>query len=658
MQTLSIKKPSVSTANNRLFFVHALLMGFHVLLLIGFIGYQFAQPLFLNATTWIWAYLCLFLCFIFDFLYFYPRVSGSQSGGLDGAPQGGGLDEALISDRPSEIRAGATAWGGLLHELWLALDTVLITLCLSMALPALSSVLLFVYMLSIFGAGLIGQYKGAFAQGLLVSFLFSSLLVLQPAFAESYPSLVFAFVLNNIGFMSVASLSGFFGVQAMKKDWLIGMGDRVSWDLENLNKLIVENMSMGLFILDEDTHIIHSNNQARRLLNLPEGFSAPIHQLFPEMREYLISPKDGVCRFPLKYNEAGSAYEAGSARRVVDPDYRSPIKDIEVFISPIKNYNQNYMWGFEPSPCHSHPGSPYHKGVDVSPPDKGGTRLEGGQGGSLKATHRGTINEKNQANKYLVLFQDMTQVRRREKQEQEKEKLAGIGRMAIGIAHEIRNPLSSVGGSIQLLDLDNKNPPENKRLMDIALREISRLNGIIGEFLSYTSDESALKNLPTEPVEINVVLEELLDSVRVNPHWDHIKHHALLKAHGLVEGRADKFKQIFWNLVKNGCEAMSHQKEGCLTLESFDDNEWVVVRIKDTGCGISDKDKPYIYEPFYSSQREKGSGLGLAIARKLILFYKGSISHQAQDKGGTLFEVRFPLQSNPLPGEMAAQKAS
>ena len=229
--------------------------------------------------------------------------------------------------------------------------------------------------------------------------------------------------------------------------------------------------------------------------------------------------------------------------------------------------------------------------------------------------------------------------------------------MAVGIAHEIRNPLSSVGGSIQLLDLDKENnKAENKRLMDIALREISRLNGIIGEFLSYTADESSLENLQTESIDINTVLEDLLDSVRVNPHWDHIKHHALLKAKGMVEGRVDKFKQIFWNVVKNACEAMSQQAEGFLTLESFDDHEWVVVRVKDSGCGISDKDKPFIYEPFYS-KKEKGSGLGLAIARKLVLFYKGVISHQPVEKGGTLFEVRFPLQSNPLPSELA-QKAS
>ena len=479
-----------------------------------------------------------------------------------------------------------------------------------------------------FRAGLLWQYKGAFAQGLLVSFYFSCVLVLQPSFAESYPSLLFAFILNNIGFMVMAGLSGFLGATALKRDWLIGIGEKASWDLENLNQLIVENMNMGLFILDEDKNIIHSNSQARKLLSLPEGFSASIHQVFPEIKNHLSShspPSDshqewGVNRLQLECLANPNAGGVTSQTKRI----------MEVFLSPIKNSSVSHLgaigWSQNNMSSDSHFLS---QNLDSQ------TKLNEGE--SAPKIKR----------KSLILFQDMTQEREREKQEREQEKLAGIGRMAVGIAHEIRNPLSSVGGSIQLLDLDNKtNKKENKRLMDIALKEISRLNNIIGEFLSYTSDESALENLPTEPVEINTVLEELLDSVRVNPHWDHIKHHAVLQAHGLVEGRADKFKQIFWNVVKNACEAMSHQKEGCLTLETFDDNEWVVVRIKDNGCGISDKDKPFIYEPFYS-KKEKGSGLGLAIARKLTLFYKGSLSYQAVRKGGTLFEIRFPCTLTP-----------
>ncbi len=573
MQSLTLKNTRDLTYN-RLFLVRSFLMAVHSLLLVGFVAYQFAQPLFLNATTWVWAYMCLFVCFAMDFIFFYSFCYGGS-----GRSEQGDFRAHSFEQR-SQTRL-ASPFGGL----WVALDTALLTLCLGVALPALASVLSFIYMLSIFGAGLLWQYRGALAQGLWVSFLFSCVLLFEPALVESYSSLVFAFVLNNVGFMAVAGLSGFFGVQAKERDWLIGLGDKMTDQLENLNELIVENMSMGLFILDEDMHIIHSNPQARKILGLPPGFSAPLRQVFPELRESLVSEnKKDVSRMELECQA------------------ETEKKTIEVFLSPIK-----------------------------------GAESSGRQ-------------------KHLVLFQDWTEARSLEKKAREREKLAGIGRMAVGIAHEIRNPLSSVGGSIQLLDLDNKNKAENKRLMDMALREISRLNSIIGEFLSYTSDENTLKNLKTEIVEVNSVLEELLDSVRVNPRWDHIKHHATLKAHGLVEGRADKFKQVFWNVVKNACEAMAGQKEGFLTLESFDDGEWVVIRVKDTGSGISDEDKPFIYEPFYS-KKAKGSGLGLSIARKLVLFYKGFISHQPVEGGGTIFDIRFPLNSNPVPGELA-RKAS
>ena len=400
MQSLTLKKPSRSLFDNRLFLIRTLLMAFHSILLVGFIGYQFVQPLFLNASSWIWAYLCLFICFVLDFKFFYSYGFNQINSKAQGRPKKGFLESSL--------------------NLEVVLDTILVTLCLSVVLPALSSVLLFLYILSIFGAGLLGQYKGAFAQGFLVSFLFSCVLIFQPAFAESYPSLVFAFVLNNIGFMTVAGLSGFFGATALKKDWLIGVWDKVSEELENLNQLIVENMNIGLFILDEDMHIIHSNNQALKLLGLPNGFSAPIHKLFPKIREKMISSDMDLGRLHLKYQT------------------NSGTKDIEVFVSPIKRTEANLTSFFT--------GSETLFQVDKT--------------GDKNKIHK---------RKSLILFQDRTQAKEQEKQQREKERLAGIGRMAVGIAHEIRNPLSSVGGSIQLLDLDNtKNKAENKRLMDIG----------------------------------------------------------------------------------------------------------------------------------------------------------------------------------------------
>lgn len=546
---------SLKYEDNKFFLIQCLLTSFHSILLLGFVCYQFVQPLFLNSDIWVFVYFVLFLSFAIDFIYFYFYEKIKQTSSLQ--------------------------WT------FLFLDAVLMTVCLSSAVPLLYSVLIFVYMLQILSAGLLGQYKGAFAQGLLVSLLFSWALILSPSGADSGQSLVVSFLLNNFGFITVAGLSGFLGYHAQKMNWSLAAVDKAVSQLEDLNKLIVDNINMGLFILDEEAFIAHSNQTALSILNLPPSFSAPVHQVFPELRDYIVSDARS------KPGHLNIEYQEGSDKK----------KLIEIFVSPIEYSEQ-------------------------------GTQ------------------------RYLVLFQDCTKNHEIEKKIQEKEKFASIGRMAAGIAHELRNPLSSIGGSIQLLDIHNKGLSENKRLMDIALREVSRLNRIIGDFLDYTTDEeSTLSKLEMEPVQVNFILEELLDNVRVNPKWEHINYHFTLKAKGIIQGHADKFKQIFLNVVKNACEAMESQSVGQLEIESFDDNEWVVVRIKDNGVGISDGDKLHIYEPFYS-KKESGTGLGLAIVRKLVSFYKGHLSYKNHDQKGTVCTLRFPIQPNFFPGELAQKKSA
>ena len=550
--TLKSHSLFAKSMDSNFFLVNCLLVSVHLLLLFGFVFYQFFEPLFLNADTWVFIYLLLFLSFSIDFVYFYFYEK---------------VKKQVVFQ-----------W------LFLFLDSVLMTVCLSTVVPVLHPALIFVYMLQIFSAGLLWQYKGAFIQGLLVSMLFTWVLIFDPSVANSGSSLFISFLVNNIGFISVAGLSGFFGSQARKMKWSLVAVDKALGQLENLNELIVDNINMGLFILDERTFIIHSNKTALSILNLPPSVSMPVHTIFPELREHIVSNAvSEINRLNVEYREGSNT------------------KQIEIFVSPVK------------------------------------------QSGKV-------------GKKYLVLFQDCTKMCELEKKEHEKEKFASIGRMATGIAHELRNPLSSIGGSIQLLDIHKKHSSENRRLMDIALREISRLNGIIGEFLDYTADgDSYLNKIAMGPIQVNSILEDILDNVRVNRKWEHIKYHFTLKSHGLIQGHSDKFKQIFLNVVKNACEAMENQSEGQLGIESFDDNEWVVVRVKDVGVGISNKDKPYIYEPFYST-KERGTGLGLAIVHKLVLLYKGHLSYEKNNKKGTVCTLRFPIQPNFCPGEMAQKK--
>ena len=556
-----LQKPlAPPVADNKFFFIHCLFSSVHALLLAGFVCYQFVQPLFLNSETWIFVYLMLFLAFSADFAYFYFH---------------------------EKVRKAP-----MFQWIFLFTDAILMTVCLSVAVPALYAVLIFVYMFQIFGAGLLGGYKGAFAQGLWVSFLLTSVLIFSPLYAGGGDSvsLALSFALNNMGFMFVAGLSGFLGAQAQKLEWRAKGADQVAQKLENLNQLIAQNINMGLFIVDESSTVIYSNPKALSVLGLPEGFSSSVYKVFPELKAYITSK------------------ESATGRLQVEAQKENCPLSLDVFFSPLQE-------------------------EELKPAGEPDQR------------------------KHLILFQDCTALRELEKKAREKEKLAGIGRMAAGIAHEIRNPLSSIGGSIQLLDIYKKDASENKRLMDMALREISRLNCIVSEFLDYASDEDALLKVPLESININPVLEEMLDHLRVNPKWEHITYHFTLKSHAIVEGHKDKFKQIFLNIVKNACEAMEEQPKGRLEVESFDDRDQVVVRVKDTGVGISDKDMPRIFEPFYSG-KVRGTGLGLPIVRKLILWYKGNLSYEKQEEGGTICTIRFPIQPNFCPGEMAKRKSA
>ena len=540
----------------RFFYVIGLHAFIHSLLLMGFVFYQFMSPVFLNSETWVLIYLSVFFILSMDFLffYFYERIKSFP----------------------------------FFHGLYLFLDAVVMTICLSAVIPILDFVLIFIYLLQIASAGVIGRYKGAFAQGLLVSFLFSWVLIFNNNMSQP---LFMSFALNNIGFLLVAGLSGFLGTQIAKVKWFLKIANQSLTNLESFNQMIIENIKMGLLIIDKNLAVSYSNKEALNILNLTAPLSVPVQVIFPELQQ-LVSSNDQLDYFKTEYISDNNK------------------KMIELFFSPLK-HNNNY--------------------------------------------------EK----KYLVLFQDCSEKDRLEQVEKEKEKFISIGRMASRIAHELRNPLASISGSVQLLNDDEvRKSGENKKLINITLSEVSRLNRMIEDLLSYAHSEknsnvhlhSTVKSM--QNLLVNSVLEEMEEQIQVHPHWSHICSHFELHSKGHISINEDHLKQIFWNLIKNSCEAMESMKEGKLTVESFDDKGWVVVRVKDTGQGVSEKNKKLIFEAGYST-KEKGTGLGLPIVSKLVSLYKGDIvCESASQSKGTIFTIRFPIQPNPIPGERTMKKSA
>ncbi len=244
---------------------------------------------------------------------------------------------------------------------------------------------------------------------------------------------------------------------------------------------------------------------------------------------------------------------------------------------------------------------------------------------------------------YIVTFHDLTRVRRLEFAMRQSEKMAAVGQLAAGIAHEIRNPLASMSGSLQLLEsgFSGENA-EEKKLMRIALREIDRLNNLITEFLDFVRPEV----LKEDPVDINMVLRDVLEMAKMNKSLrQEIQQQVELKSTKTIPGHRDKLKQAVLNIVMNAYQAMSEGDQPIIEVRSFDRDDSVVVTIRDHGCGIDEVGLRRIFEPFHTT-KPKGTGLGLAITHKIIENHQGRIYVESTKGVGTEFTLEFKLKPN------------
>lgn len=249
------------------------------------------------------------------------------------------------------------------------------------------------------------------------------------------------------------------------------------------------------------------------------------------------------------------------------------------------------------------------------------------------------MDRSDKASGFIGIFQDLTKIKELEEEVKEKDRMAAIGELSAWIAHEIRNPLASLSGSIQVLK-ENLNPvEENTHLIEIALRETERLNLIVGDFLNYARP----RPLSLELCDINSLIEDTIsllknskefhEGIRINKNTDNVKIEALLDR--------NQMKQVFWNLSLNAVQSM--QNGGELTIDSREKTQDSTIEItfKDTGVGIKKEDLDYIFFPFFST-KEGGSGLGLAIAYRIIEDHKGKIKVESELGKGTTFRIYIP----------------
>jgi two-component system, NtrC family, sensor histidine kinase PilS len=249
---------------------------------------------------------------------------------------------------------------------------------------------------------------------------------------------------------------------------------------------------------------------------------------------------------------------------------------------------------------------------------------------ALIGPERGTLG-------YVYAMDDLTEIRRLEREVRMQDRLAAVGRLAAAIAHEIRNPLTSIAGSVSMLSGIPEMNEEHRRLLEIVTRESQRLNGIISEFLTYSRG----KQYHFEKVDLVRLLEDTLTLIRHRMTAENTgitieSRFALPEAWALADG--DKIKQVFWNFAENAVRAM---REGGILKVSIERqaDDWQV-SFADTGTGMTAQQTEKIFEPFQSNF-EGGTGLGLAVVYQIVQAHEGRVWARSKPGQGTTLILRL-----------------
>jgi len=241
----------------------------------------------------------------------------------------------------------------------------------------------------------------------------------------------------------------------------------------------------------------------------------------------------------------------------------------------------------------------------------------------------------------IMTFQDLTEIRSMEENVRRKDRLAAVGRVAAGLAHEIRNPLGAMRGAIQVLQ--SQTPPESSQasLMEIILRESDRLNKIITNFLTYARPRVA--NFLETDVE-----ESIEDTFTLLRHSPDVKENHQFKFDlpdkpVLISADSTQLKQIFWNLARNAIQAMDEGGTLTVKLEELS-NERIRIVFTDTGRGMPASQVEQLFEPF-STSTTGGTGLGLSIVYQIVRDHHGTINVRSLENQGTTITVELPVES-------------
>lgn len=250
------------------------------------------------------------------------------------------------------------------------------------------------------------------------------------------------------------------------------------------------------------------------------------------------------------------------------------------------------------------------------------------------------IDSKREKIGEILIFQDLTANKEMEKQVEKSKRLALIGEMAAGLAHEIRNPLASISGSIQILERNLQLDETNDRLRQIILRGRDQLENLVKNFLLLA--RPGLSN--HEEVNIKEVMDDILESLRNGPDWhEDTKVVTDLCDQTTMYGNKTEIRQALWNLILNAVQSMPDG--GALKIKTtLNGKEHLEIRITDSGYGIKEDDCGKVFEPFYTT-KERGTGLGLAIVSRIVESHGGKITIDSDLNKGTTCTLLLPKRN-------------
>jgi two-component system sensor histidine kinase PilS (NtrC family) len=480
-------------------------------------------------------------------------------------------------------------------------DVFFITLLIYIT-GGIASIFFWLYLFSIFSAGTILYRRGGLWVASASSILYGTLLdleyygVLLPPgsrelYSPSYPSsyVLYLITVNMIAFFLVAILSSYLADQVRRKEEELKKRIIDYRQLERLYKHIVQNVVSGLITVDGEGRITSFNRMAEEITGckFEEVYQEEIDSLFPGL----------------------SAWSRSVGGNPGEGENRLPFLRWETRFA--RRDGAHLILGFSLSP--------------------------------LKDSE-----DREMGN--ILIFQDLTRLREMEEHVKRSDRLAAIGKMAAGIAHEIRNPLASISGSIEILKEELGDSTQNRALMGIVLREVQRLNSLIADFLLFARPISPGR----ERIHLNRLFEEIFQMLTNSPEFSAlIRLETQFEDDLYIQGDSNQVRQVFWNLLVNAAQAMP--EGGLLRVRARKafprapvpgGRNYGEVSVIDSGMGIGEEAIGKVFDPFFTT-KEKGTGLGLSIVHSIVESYGGKITVQSQRGRGSVFTVVLPL-ADPL----------